>query len=306
MSKKVILDTDMGVDCDDAVALALLLNKHKKGECDLLCITASSTREGATATVRAICDYYGVVPPIGAMGLPAIPCDETNNYGGAVKRKYGTEDVTQDAVRLLREKIASATEKVTMIAIGPLTNISRFLQSGGDEYSPKTGVELATEKVDALYVMGGSFIENYPRRDWKDRLLMAEWNIIQDIAAAQYVTENFPSETYFLPFEAGWDVYTDMKTGDNPVWYAMKSYALAEGFEVEGFQRHSWDPVTCLCATEDCGKWFEFSAKGKIRVTDNGETIFEKGEGKASFAPLKENFREIADVINANVAPIDR
>ena len=45
--KKIILDTDMGVDCDDAVALAILLNKHIAGEIEIGCITASSTREGA-------------------------------------------------------------------------------------------------------------------------------------------------------------------------------------------------------------------------------------------------------------------
>lgn len=52
--KKFILDTDMGVDCDDAVALALLINYKKAGACDILGVTASSTREGATATIRTI------------------------------------------------------------------------------------------------------------------------------------------------------------------------------------------------------------------------------------------------------------
>lgn len=306
MSKKVILDTDMGVDCDDCVALALLLNKHKKGECELLCVTASSTREGATATIRAICDYYGFVPPIGAMALPEIPCDKINNYGRAVKNKYKTEDVTTDAVRLLRERLVAATEKVTLIAVGPLTNISRLLQSGGDDISFKTGESLVAEKVEALYIMGGSFRENYGIYADADTPLMAEWNIVQDVKAAQYVTAHFPCDMYFLPFEAGWDVYTDMGNGDNPVWYGMKSYAISEGFEVEGFQRHSWDPVTCLCATEDCSEWFDFSPKGRIEVTDEGKTVFEKGKGKASFAILKKNFKDIAGVINANLAPTDR
>ena len=30
MVKKIVLDTDIGIDCDDAVALALLLEKHVK------------------------------------------------------------------------------------------------------------------------------------------------------------------------------------------------------------------------------------------------------------------------------------
>ena len=83
--KKIILDTDMGVDCDDAVALAILLNKHIAGEIQIGCITASSTREGATATVQAITNYYGVHLPIGAMASPSLECDKINNYGKAVK-----------------------------------------------------------------------------------------------------------------------------------------------------------------------------------------------------------------------------
>ena len=56
VKKKIILDTDMGVDCDDAAALAILLNKQSIGEIEILCVTASSTREGATGTIRAIAD----------------------------------------------------------------------------------------------------------------------------------------------------------------------------------------------------------------------------------------------------------
>ena len=103
--RKIIFDTDMGVDCDDVAALAILLNAHKKKECELVAITASSTREGATATVKVICNYYGVSVDIGAMGQPAIPCDSMNNYSLAVKNKYGETDVTDDAVKLIRQKL---------------------------------------------------------------------------------------------------------------------------------------------------------------------------------------------------------
>ena len=86
--KKFILDTDMGVDCDDAVALALLLNYKKSGACEILGVTASSTREGATATIRTICEYYHEKLPIGAMALPSLSCDSINNYGKYIKDTY--------------------------------------------------------------------------------------------------------------------------------------------------------------------------------------------------------------------------
>ena len=55
-AKQLIFDTDIGMDCDDAAALGILLNAHKRGECEILAITASTGRECATATVKAICN----------------------------------------------------------------------------------------------------------------------------------------------------------------------------------------------------------------------------------------------------------
>ena len=57
--KRILLDTDMGVDCDDAVALALTLKAENAGLAELVGVTASTTRRGAVATVNAICRYYG-------------------------------------------------------------------------------------------------------------------------------------------------------------------------------------------------------------------------------------------------------
>ena len=149
--KKIILDTDMGVDCDDAVALAILLNKHIAGEIQIGCITASSTREGATATVQAITNYYGVRLPIGAMASPSLECDKINNYGKAIKELYGTQDSTQDAVSLLRKTLAQQEGKCTIAAIGPLSNMERLLKSGADEISPLDGEGLVREKVSEIF-----------------------------------------------------------------------------------------------------------------------------------------------------------
>lgn len=299
--KKVILDTDMGVDCDDAVALALLLKKMKEGECELLCVTASSTREGATATIKAICDYYEASSmPIGAMAYPAIPCDSMNNYGRAVKYAYGKEDVDTDAIALMRKHLALVKEKTTLIAIGPLTNIKRLLQSGADTYSNQNGLELVKEKVEAVYVMGGSFAENYERKGWANRKACAEWNIVQDIPSASFVVENLPCPVYFLPYEAGWEVFTEMRSGENPVWFSMKQYAISEHLSYEpSFFRHSWDPITCLCALSDVDAYFEFSKGGKITVTEEGKTVYtEKENGMAHFALLKDNYKNVANLIN--------
>ena len=128
-AKQIIFDTDIGMDCDDAAALGILLNAHKRGECEILAITASTGRDGATATVNAICDYYGVNGiPVGRMKR-MLRCDGVNNYARAVMEKYGTEDVETDAVPLLRKTLAEAAGKVSVIAVGPLSNLEELLKA---------------------------------------------------------------------------------------------------------------------------------------------------------------------------------
>ena len=304
MIKDIILDTDIGVDSDDAVALGILLNKHVKGECNLLGITASSSREGATATIKAICNYYGQDIPVGKMALPKLDCDNLNSYARAVMKKYNEKDVTTDAVTLIREKLVSAKGKVTLIAIGPLVNVSRFLLSGGDKISSKTGLELAKEKIAELYIMGGSFIENYKYLNGKQNTLIAEWNILQDVKSAQTVAEKFPCKTYYVPWEAGFEVYTDIGEGDNPVWYAMQEHAKVLGEPVSRYKRDSWDPITCLLATDDMSEYLDFSPFGKVEISSSGYTKFIRGSGSASITLLKENFKKIEGVINDSINPI--
>ena len=301
MVKKIVLDTDIGIDCDDAVALALLLEKHVKKECELILVTTCSTRDGATETVKAICNYYNAQVDIGAMATPKLLCDDVNTYATAVKTKFCKSVDTVDAVKLLRKKLSSLTEKVTFIAIGPLVNVRRFLESAPDEISNKSGLELAREKIEALYVMGGSFTENYDILGKPKSELFAEWNILQDIKSAQMVTENFPNDIYFIPWEAGFEVYSNMGVGNNPVWYAMEQHAIYLGADINGYKRDSWDPVTCLLATENCDDYFCFSPSGKVTIDNDGVTKFISCEGKSHILLLKKQYKEIASVINSKL-----
>ena len=304
--KKIILDTDMGVDCDDAVALAILLNKHIAGEIEIGCITASSTREGATATVQAITNYYGVHLPIGAMASPSLECDKINNYGKAVKDLYGTKDSSQDAVLLLRKTLAEQAGKSTIVAIGPLSNMERLLKSRADEISPLDGEGLVREKVSEIFVMGGSFAQNYDFLNLHAEVA-TEWNILQDIAAARYFVGHCPVGVTFAPWEAGARVMTKMRRGDNPVWYCMLQYAVSEHYPHEPkFERMSWDPVTCLCATDGCEEYFDYSEPGDISVDEAGVTSFaERAGGKHRILLLKEGYTKIAELINASVEPLE-
>ena len=52
-------------------------------------------------------------------------------------------------------------------------------------------------------------------------------------------------------------------------------------------------------AEELNGKYFEFSKGGKITVTEEGKTVYtEKENGMAHFALLKDNYKDVANLIN--------
>ena len=296
-TKQIIFDTDIGMDCDDAAALGILLNAHKRGECEILAITASTGRDGATATVNAICDYYGVNGiPMGRMKR-MLRCDGVNNYARAVMEKYGTEDVETDAVPLLRKTLAEAAGKVSVIAVGPLSNLEELLKSKADEFSPLCGAELVKEKVDKLYVMIGSFPQNFGGKRFR------EWNLLQDVPAARYVIENWGTEKIYLPHEIGAAIFTEMGKNENPVWYSMKNFAIANGADISnGYRRESWDPVTCMIALNETNPLFIYSPEGTVTVDEECVTLFEeKSGGLDKYLSVNSDLKGIEKLLNLSV-----
>lgn len=296
-TKQIIFDTDIGMDCDDAAALGILLNAHKRGECEILAITASTGREGATATVNAICDYYGVNGiPVGRMKR-MLQCDGVNNYARAVMEKYGTEDVETDAVPLLRKTLAEAAGKVSVIAVGPLSNLEELLKSKADEFSPLCGADLVKQKVDKLYVMIGSFPQNFDGKRFR------EWNLLQDVPAARYVIENWGTKKVYLPFEIGAAVFTEMGQNENPVWYSMKNFAIANGVDIaNGYRRESWDPVTCMIALNENNPLFIYSPEGTVTVDGDCVTLFEeKTGGLDKYLSVNSDLKGIEKLLNLSV-----
>lgn len=296
-TKQIIFDTDIGMDCDDAAALGILLNAHKRGECEILAITASTGRDGATATVNAICDYYGVNGiPVGRMKR-MLQCDGVNNYARAVMEKYGTEDVETDAVPLLRKTLAEAAGKVSVIAVGPLSNLEELLKSKADEFSPLCGADLVKQKVDKLYVMIGSFPQNFGGKRFR------EWNLLQDVPAARYVIENWGTKKVYLPFEIGAAVFTEMGQNENPVWYSMKNFAIANGVDISnGYRRESWDPVTCMIALNENNPLFIYSPEGTVTVDGDCVTLFEeKTGGLDKYLSVNSDLKGIEKLLNLSV-----
>ncbi|MCQ3907220.1 MAG: hypothetical protein MJ219_00195 [Mycoplasmoidaceae bacterium] len=62
---KVIVDTDVGNDCDDIGALTILGNAYKKGLVEVEAVTVCNTSEYTFHTTDIMLEQYGIDCPMG-------------------------------------------------------------------------------------------------------------------------------------------------------------------------------------------------------------------------------------------------
>lgn len=126
MAEKVLLDTDIGTDIDDAVCLAYLLAQP---ECELLGITTVTGEAVARAKLAsALCRAAGRDVPIypGAEQPLLIPQKQTTAQQ-AVKLAQWPHQAAYpvgEAIEFLRATIRAHPHEVTLLTIAPLTNIA--------------------------------------------------------------------------------------------------------------------------------------------------------------------------------------
>lgn len=274
--RKILIDTDIGIDCDDAIALALAISLQKQGLIEIAGVSVVTAREGATEAVSAIFEYFNASTDVGRYFGKDLECDKENVYAKAVKDKFGGKEYFEDSVKYLRRKLATSQDKITLVAIGPLTNVASLLESEPDEISPLKGVDLVKNKVEALYSMGGNFVHVNAGEEFG----IAEWNVFQDVNACKTIVNLCPVELVFSPYETGYEVLTGKSFDFNdPVGYSIKMFFEAHPSEFCGkYVRCSWDPIAVAAAAGV--DLLDYSEYGKVSVDSNGVMFFKKGKGK--------------------------
>lgn len=126
MTTKILLDTDLGSDIDDAVCLAYLLAQK---DCDLLGITTVTGEPVKRAMIgSALCKVAGVDIPIfpGYADPLQVPQRQKEAPQAAALDKWEHDSVFAEnrAVPFLAETILAHPGEVTLLAIGPLTNVA--------------------------------------------------------------------------------------------------------------------------------------------------------------------------------------
>ncbi len=275
---KVIFDTDMGPDYDDVGALAMLHALADQGEAEILA-TIACTRYQHVGPVLSVLNTYFNRPelPIGVAGDYGLELRDWQYWSDSLVSRYPhairSNSQAMDAVKLYRKILAEQEDQsVVMITVGFLSNISSLMQSGADEYSSLSGMELIRKKVRRMVSMAGIFPEGM------------EFNIEEDAPAAYYTFMNFPVELIFSGFEigvalkSGLPLVRDAFIRDSPVKDVYElSIPMAEE-DREG--RMSWDQTAVLVAVRGYAPYYSLVPGRIVMQTDGYNSWDAKGTGQ--------------------------
>jgi inosine-uridine nucleoside N-ribohydrolase len=160
MAEKIILDTDIGSDIDDAVCLAYLLENP---DCDLMGIT-TVTGEGELRARMAssLCRLVGKETPIFIGSEEPLVVTQRQpkapQAAALADWEHDSGHLRGHAVPFIRQTIRDNPGEITLLTIGPLTNIALLFKT--DPEIPRL--------LKGLVMMCGAFENN--RLEWNAML----------------------------------------------------------------------------------------------------------------------------------------
>ena len=190
MTKKVILDVDPGID--DAVALTMALFDSS---IEVVAITATGgnvTPEQATLNVQAIIEQLDP-PRWPRIGVASAPDAGLPAHSHRISGTRGLGNVDFDVVplqnrhpseKVITDELRAAPGEITIVALGPLTNIARAVQRDNS----------LVDSIGQLVIMGGTL-------GWPGNVTAAaEFNVYCDPQAARFVFR-LPSTKVVVPLD---------------------------------------------------------------------------------------------------------
>lgn len=274
---RLIFDTDMGNDIDDALALAVIHALESRGEVELLAVTLTKDNRHAAPYVDLVNHFYGRGEiPVGVVRNGKTPEDsamirvpvERKAAGGSplYPRKLSDSKQAPEAVALLRKVLEQQPDSsVTIAQVGFSTNLARLLDS-------PSGKELVTRKVRLLSAMAGQFPTGRP-----------EYNVKTDLPAATKVFHEWPTPIVASGFEIGEAILYPARSIESDFNY-VKYHPVADAYRAYQkmpYDRPTWDLTSVLYAVRPDRGYFSLSPPGRIRVDREGKTSLEpSADGK--------------------------
>ncbi|MGL5675633.1 MAG: ribonucleoside hydrolase RihC [Cellulosilyticaceae bacterium] len=191
--RPIIIDTDPGID--DAVALAIALFSEKVDVKLITTIAGNVNIDVVTNNTLKLLKFFGKQVPV-AKGAtePLIEVLEeaTSVHGASGMDGYDFEEgdrsllLEDHAVLAMRKTIMESPEKVTLVPIGPLTNIGLLLKMFPE----------VKANIEEIILMGGSLTRG-------NKGTMSEFNIANDPEAAKVVF-NAGLKVTMVGLDIGW------------------------------------------------------------------------------------------------------
>ena len=172
--QKIIIDTDIGGDIDDAFALAFALSSP---DVEVLGVTTAwhSTQLRARLADRMLCETGFRSIPVLA-GLPADGDGSELSQGRWAQAFPKPAKPYGSAVDFIRAQIGKYPNEITLVAIAPFSNVGAVI-----ERDPST-----FRKLKRVVIMGGSINRGYGDLGYTpNRGPEPEYNIKEDVPAAR-------------------------------------------------------------------------------------------------------------------------
>jgi inosine-uridine nucleoside N-ribohydrolase len=288
---RLILDTDMSGDADDAGTLALLHALMDRGECQLLAVAVNrkDLANASAAAVDVINTYYGRPNiPIGTDKQGPTALQRTSLYTGGLRDKFPhdikPDDQAPDAFEIYTRALENEPDgNVVVCSVGAFSNLAELCRKAPD---------LVRRKVRRLVVMGGRF----PASE------KPETNIATHREAAQIVAEKWPTEIVWQGFEIGEQLITGAALKNtpttNPVRLAYELRRYKNRPSIDGGQP-SYDQAAALYAVRGPqSEFWEVVNHGVVRIDAKGQSRWEaKASGRHSYVKIRGNPGRLATEI---------
>lgn len=253
----VIIDTDMALD--DWMAILYLL-KHPGVDVKAVAVSGTGeahARPGAINALRLAALIGRTALKVGAGSEKPLRGDRAfpfpvrfimDHHFFTPLPRVKALDILPSAVEVLTAELSEASQPVTILAVGPLTNLGAVLQARPE----------LVEKIASIVIMGGALDipGNIQDITPKSRNQHAEWNIYIDSHAANLVFRSgvpvvlVPLDaTNQVPLTENFLKRLKEGSGNPAVGFIFRSlsrmYTLSRG---RGF--YFWDPLAAVLAVQ--------------------------------------------------------
>ncbi len=167
-ASKVIFDTDIGDDVDDAYALALLLRSPE------VQVVGVTTAFGDTQLRARLVSRMLAATGHGAIPVYAGPKTEPKTAFTQMEwARGGPDGAYGDAIEFMERTIRASPGEITLVAVAPFTNLGALIRRDPEGFRKVRRVVLMGGSVDRGYGAAGA---GHPE---------PEWNVVCDVAAAK-------------------------------------------------------------------------------------------------------------------------